>query len=1036
MTKNRFGKAVNLLITGMILTTVAGGNPVWAKQLSKTADQENQSIINFEDLVPEARSLTNSYQGCNFGNIGWNTGKNGDHSVELWADNMTTTQQVNKIAIPYGKIFKGFSARCTKTAQVEVKAGGMSKTFTIDSTKKAYTTDFTDTPMGVYIIITNKDGANDVKFDDIILEDGIAGRVNLSQSKPVKTSGNNSQAAENGNDGNPNTMWVNNGDGVDKWWQVDLGNAYDLDEFELTFEKEESKNPWKYKIEGSTDGSVFTVISDRTSNTDGAKIQTGTFDTTSKYRYVRVTITGLPNDSYWCAFAEFKVFTNNIYTNMALNKKAAQSAGSNSASFAVDGNAKTFSGNTGTFPYWLTVDLGKSYDIKKLEIEWEDLKEGDTDIPEDWKYTIEYSSDKGKTWNTAVDYSTASPYTDPATSVVQSKEVNITCDQLRVTILDKPTKRPGAWAIIPEFRAYAVDDSVMKEAGQFINTNLAYYKPVTASFKEGAFLPENITDDKEETSWAHKGNTKDQWFQIDLGNMYDLTRSTIQFKDESIAKQYKILVSTDKKVWKEVWDAQASTNTNSTITDLYQASGRYIKVELGESIASLEVSDFKVEGTKSAVEPRKILILAPHEDDETLMAGGIIRSAIENGDQVKVLLATNGDYNGQSSGQNRIHEAVTSLAHLGLTKDDILFLGYADTGGLGGTQTYEDSFLYKMYIGQDDEVLKSRWNNQKTYGAPNFKEDYHFEKTGEHADYTRANFLGDMQSVIKDFAPDDIYVPSRYDMHFDHAYIDLFAIEAVLNIRKEDKTFHPIMHESIIHSCAGDNNWPELNDDKKGILPMKMPAGLETLTMFDWDQRESITVPYAMRQTPFAYNQKDQALRLYVSQYYGYIGSFAKFDEVFWTRDFSSIGPEATVTASSESVHSDRVSDQSARKAVDGVLDGYATGLSYGHTRFPHGEWKSVNEKAGAWINLEWDSPKTINKVVLYDRPNQTDHILGGTLVFGDGSSVKVGSLSNDGRPVEIGFEPRSVSSVKFVVDSVSDSTTNVGLAEFEVFLD
>ena len=41
-----------------------------------------------------------------------------------------------------------------------------------------------------------------------------------------------------------------------------------------------------------------------------------------------------------------------------------------------------------------------------------------------------------------------------------------------------------------------------------------------------------------------------------------------------------------------------------------------------------------------------------------------------------------------------------------------MFLGYADTGGLGGAQTYEDSFLYKLYTANEKDVLVSRWANQ------------------------------------------------------------------------------------------------------------------------------------------------------------------------------------------------------------------------------------------------------------------------------------------------------------------------------------
>ena len=70
---------------------------------------------------------------------------------------------------------------------------------------------------------------------------------------------------------------------------------------------------------------------------------------------------------------------------------------------------------------------------------------------------------------------------------------------------------------------------------------------------------------------------------------------------------------------------------------------------------------------------------------------------------------------------------------------------------------------------------------------------------------------------------------------------------------------------------------------------------------------------------------------------------------------------------------------------------------------------------------------------MLYDRPTMEDQILGGTLVFDDGSEIKVGELSNNGRPVEIEVNKAS-KSIKFVVTKVSESTTNTGLAEIEVY--
>ena len=134
------------------------------------------------------------------------------------------------------------------------------------------------------------------------------------------------------------------------------------------------------------------------------------------------------------------------------------------------------------------------------------------------------------------------------------------------------------------------------------------------------------------------------------------------------------------------------------------------------------------------------------------------------------------------------------------------------------------------------------------------------------------------------------------------------------------------------------------------------------------------------------------------------------------------IAPLATVTASSENTST----DQLATKAVDGVIDGCCAG---DYTK----EWATVGGGAGSWLKLVWSSPRTINQVVLYDRPNLNDQVTGGTLTFSDGSSVSVPALANDGSGVTVNFPAVTTTSVLFTITSVSSSTVNVGLAEIQV---
>ncbi|MFA5337521.1 MAG: PIG-L family deacetylase, partial [Candidatus Omnitrophota bacterium] len=91
----------------------------------------------------------------------------------------------------------------------------------------------------------------------------------------------------------------------------------------------------------------------------------------------------------------------------------------------------------------------------------------------------------------------------------------------------------------------------------------------------------------------------------------------------------------------------------------------------------------------------RVLILAPHPDDEIIATGGIIQKALENNSKLKIVYLTCGEYNEISYffykknpavskngfiniGKTRIAEAYEATASLGVKKEDLIFLGYPD----------------------------------------------------------------------------------------------------------------------------------------------------------------------------------------------------------------------------------------------------------------------------------------------------------------------------------------------------------------------
>ena len=128
----------------------------------------------------------------------------------------------------------------------------------------------------------------------------------------------------------------------------------------------------------------------------------------------------------------------------------------------------------------------------------------------------------------------------------------------------------------------------------------------------------------------------------------------------------------------------------------------------------------------------------------------------------------------------------------------------------------------------------------------------------------------------------------------------------------------------------------------------------------------------------------------------------------------------ARASASSEN----QDTQQSANKAIDGVVDGYPNDFTK--------EWATMHQGAGAWLRLDWGGPQTVNRIVLHDRINLTDQITTAHLTFSDGSVVSVGALPNNGDGLELKFADRTINSVMLTIDSATGDST--GLAEIEVY--
>ena len=287
----------------------------------------------------------------------------------------------------------------------------------------------------------------------------------------------------------------------------------------------------------------------------------------------------------------------------------------------------------------------------------------------------------------------------------------------------------------------------------------------------------------------------------------------------------------------------------------------YLRITIGTD----EEMDKLLAALRDILPGRSVLVLAPHEDDEILMSAGILRSAVERGDEARVCMLTNGDYESEELAAVRADETCAALARLGVEADHIDFLGYADTG-----MAKEISFLWRLWEDQSGVTLSSRWGRTETWSP---RGDWAMRRRGCHSPYTRAAFFSDLCDVLEDMLPDEIFVTAACDYHGDHAAADLFAREAISKVRENHPGWQPRLYEYPVHT-ADELAWPNRDG---GFFTC--PEDIEALGL-DWNARERRMQPAGSAA------EKRELINSYASQdpgaYENYLLAFAKNEEIFW----------------------------------------------------------------------------------------------------------------------------------------------------------
>jgi len=212
----------------------------------------------------------------------------------------------------------------------------------------------------------------------------------------------------------------------------------------------------------------------------------------------------------------------------------------------------------------------------------------------------------------------------------------------------------------------------------------------------------------------------------------------------------------------------------------------------------------------------RILIVAPHPDDEVLACGGLIQQALALGDSVWVVYVTAGDGSWPPAwrvtgnlfsepedylelGRARMEEAQAGAKTLGLDSTRLTFLGYPDAD------------LVRLW--QDDWYTPSRSSHTGATADP-------YGRSGH--EYTGTSLLGDLVSLLKTMRPDLVFAPHPLDAHPDHWSTAMFLAIAREAWRQPSDGPFPVVYTYLVHHPSYPDAWA---DDAGFLSPPDNLAG-------------------------------------------------------------------------------------------------------------------------------------------------------------------------------------------------------------------
>jgi hypothetical protein len=241
-------------------------------------------------------------------------------------------------------------------------------------------------------------------------------------------------------------------------------------------------------------------------------------------------------------------------TNIAQGKPTTASSTENAgspASNATDGNLSTRWSSAFSDPQWVQVDLGQSYNLSNVTLNWE--------AAYGKAYQIQTSQD-GTNWTTVASTTNGDGGTD---------SYNVSGSGRYVRMYG--TQRATAYG----YSLYEMSVAGTPGGGTSSGTLLSQGKTATASSTENAANPASAAvDGNTGTRWS-SAFSDPQWLQVDLGATHSISKVNLNW-EAAYAKAFQIQTSTDGTNWTTIYSTTTGTGGAQSLT--VSGSGRYVRM--------------------------------------------------------------------------------------------------------------------------------------------------------------------------------------------------------------------------------------------------------------------------------------------------------------------------------------------------------------------------------------------------------------------------------------------------------------------------